>query len=262
MGVAVVFLVGAALQIWQMSECEVDSYLADLKKGQPDFGARVVDVAKRSVGSPYANGPLGEGPGAKYDDDPLMDLTRVDCVTFVEQTIALAACASYKDAFDLLQKIRYKGGAIAFETRSHFMVADWVANNSFCKEVTRDLKVTAESVTRTISKKGFFERVETPELGQDIRDREITLAYVPVHETAAAEKNLPSPALIILIGKVDWLFTLHCGLYIRDENGAGRFYHAGSKAGAVTTTDLVSYFKDTTRYLGFAAYRIEDPTLL
>jgi len=253
-------VLGAALQLHEMDRGDVDAYLAGLTERQPNFCSRVTDVARQSLGTPYADSPLGEGPGAKYDDDPLMDLTRVDCVTFVEQTIALAASSSYQDAFDLLQKVRYRNGEIAFETRNHFMAADWVVDNRFCTDVTHDLKATTATASRTISKKGFFERVKTPELGQDIADRVIDLAYVPVGQAADAEKNLPSPALILFIGKIEWLFTLHCGLYLRDQDGTGLLYHASSKHGAVTTTGLASYLDGSQRYLGFAAYAIQDPT--
>ena len=252
-------VLGAALQVQQMNQSDVDAYLAELTERQPDFRSRVNDVAQRSLGTPYADGPLGEGPGAKYDDDPLMDLTRVDCVTFVEQTIALTASSSYQDAFDLLQKVRYRNGEIDFESRNHFMAAEWVVNNRFCTDVTRALDVPTAAVSRTISKKGFFQRVKIPELGQDITDRVIDLAYVTIDQAAEAEKSLPSPALILFIGKVDWLFTLHCGLYLRDQDGTGLLYHASSKHGAVTTTRLASYLEDSQRYLGFAAYSIQDP---
>ena len=258
MASAVILLSGALLQLHQMERCDVDAYLADLHSGKRDFEHRLVDVAKRSVGTLYAGGPLGEGPSGKYDTDPLMDLTRADCVTFVEQAIALAAAESYSESFDLLQKIRYENGAISFETRNHFMIADWVERNTFCVDVTDKLKVPTRSVSRTISKKGFFERVKAPELGSDVADRVVELTYVPVAEAAEAAEHLPSPALIVFVGKVDWLFALHCGLYIRDGD-RGLLYHASSKGEAVVTADLAEYLSNTDRYIGYSAYEIRCP---
>ena len=244
-----------------MRQPALNSYLAELAGREPNFGTRLAEVANRSLGTPYADGPLGEGFNGKYDKDPLIDLTRVDCVTFVEQTIALAASASYEEALEKLRRIRYGDGQISFESRNHFMIADWVDNNKFCRDVTRKLGVSTRTISRKISRRDFFERVNAPELGRDTPDRTIELAYVASAEVRAAEKNLPSPALIVFVGKVDWLFALHCGFYLRDEEGEGLLYHASSSTGRVVAESLIDYLENSTRYLGFTAYRITEPDL-
>ena len=250
----------AASQIYQMSPSDVDAYLADLHARQPEFGVRVAEVAKRSLGTPYVGDPLGEGTSGNVDTDPLIDLTHVDCVTFVEQTIALAAANSYQTAFDLLQMIRYKNGERVFDKRNHFMIADWIANNRFCRDVSANLKVPTATVTRSMGRKHFYETKKLPELAQAVTDETLTLTYVPAAQAPEAERALPSPALILLIGKVDWLFTLHCGLYIRDENGKGALYNASSTESKVVACDFLASFKTSSRYLGFTAYEIRNPT--
>jgi len=247
------------MKVFDMSPADVDTFLSDLRGREADFGARVVAVAERSLDTPYANGPLGEGPTGKYDTDPLIDLTKVDCVTFLEQTFALAMAKDYQEAFDTLQRIRYRDGVIDFETRNHFMIADWVANNRFCQDVSAELGVATDSVTRTISKRAYFPKVNAPELGQDTPDRDITLQYVPVDKATAAVAKMPTPALVVFIGKVDWLFALHCGLFVRDSCGAGLLYHASSKAGKVVRVDFAAYVEEqSSRYLGFTAYALSD----
>lgn len=256
-------LLAATLQqptLPQMTPEQVSAFLTGLSA--PTFGERVAAVARAELGTPYENGPLGEGPDGKYDTDPLMDLQHVDCVTFVEQTIALAASDSYDQAFEGLQQIRYRDGVVDFESRNHFMISDWLENNSWCEPVSGKLGITADQLTRTISRKNFFKLVEAPKVGQNTPDREVTLEYVPVSEAAKAEAALPSPALIVFIGKVDWLFALHTGLYLRDANGKGQLVHASSKAGKVIAMDLGDYLEaNAERYLGFAAYHITDPKL-
>ena len=252
-----VLLIRASLQLHQMSQQDVDAFLAELHARQPDLAARVVEVAQHSLGAPYADGPLGEGPQGKYDQDPLMDLTRVDCVTFVEQTLALALCDNHADAFNTLQEIRYREGRIAFETRNHFLIADWVPNNSAYPDVTARLGVPTGAVSRTISRKDYFRKVNAPGLGQDTPDQPVELAYVATADAAKAAANLPSPALIVFIGNIDWLFALHCGLFIRDADANGKLYHASSKAGCVVATDFLAYLdQQSARYRGFTAYAI------
>jgi len=257
---AVVVALLVAPPIGEMPPAALDGYLAGLHERTPGFAGRIAEVAKRGLGTPYKGDPLGEGPAGAVDTDPLMDLGHVDCVTFVEQTIALAACDSYRAAFHTLQTIRYRTDEVAFENRNHFMAADWVKNNTFCRDVTGDLDTPTKTGTRTIGRKHFFQLKELPDKAREAVDETLDLTYVPADAVAQAEPHLPSPALILLIGKVNWLFTLHCGLYIRDETGQGRFYHASSQAGEVVAVGLAEYLRDSTRYIGFAAYAIAEPS--
>lgn len=252
-------LAAAGEAVYEITPEAMDAYLGQLQSENLLFGARLASVANRSLGTPYAGGPLGEGPDGKYDQDPLVDFGRVDCVTFVEQSLALAISSSHDEAVQRLQGIRYKEGKISFETRNHFMISDWVANNRFCQDMSQDLGTPTAHVSRTISRRDYFPKVKAPELGQDTPDQVITLAYVPTARAADAESRLPSPALIVFIGKIDWLFALHCGLYVRDEHGKGQLIHASSKAESVVAVSLADYLKDSDRYLGFTAYALRDP---
>ncbi|MCC6145100.1 MAG: DUF1460 domain-containing protein [Candidatus Hydrogenedentes bacterium] len=239
---------------------DVDAYLHDLFQSHAGFDNRLLEVIRQGIDTPYQDGPLGEGPDGKHDRDPLIDLSHVDCVTYVEQSIALAACPSYDQAFQKLQEIRYKEGKIDFETRNHFMIADWIPNNGWVKDATGTLGVDLVSLTRTISKRDFFPLVKAPELGQDTPDQTYTVQYVPANQVAAALPKMPSPALVLLIGaKPDWLFVVHCGFFVREADGTGKLYHASSKAGKVVAQDLEAYLKDSTRHLGFKVYTIGDP---
>ena len=245
--------------LFEMCPADVDAHLAELNRGHADYAARIGALARASLGTPYAADPLGEGPGAEYDDDPLMDLSRADCVTYVEQIFALAAADSYRQAFDILQTIRYRGGEIAFENRNHFMVADWIPNNDFCRDITSELGVATQKVARTIGRRHFYTLKEIESLAETAVDEKITLEYVPASAAAEAEKKLPNGALILLIGNVDWLFTLHVGLYIRDDAGGGLFYHASSRRGKVVAEPFSEVFENSSRYIGFTAYETTSP---
>lgn len=256
---ACLLMTAAPIPLYQMPEVQVDAFLTGLHARHLPFADRIATIARAFAGAPYKDGPLGEGPDGRYDKDPLIDLSCADCVTFVEQVIALAVSKTYDETVQTLQRIRYKDGRVDFETRNHFMVADWVSSNAWCRDLTRDLGVPVAEVTRTISKRAFFPKVAAPELGQDTPDREMTVAYVPLEQVPAAVGQIPSPSLILLIGKVDWLFAVHSGLFLRDADGKAHFFHASSKAGKVIDDDLASYLKDSTRHLGFIAYRIDEP---
>jgi hypothetical protein len=239
---------------------EVSSFLARVQQSHPSFEERVLAIAGASAGTPYHDGPLGEGPGAPYDDDPLIDLSRADCVTFVEQVIAMAQSHSYDETVQRLQRIRYKNGEIRFERRNHFMLADWVHNNPFAREVTGVLGVETAAITRSVGRKKFFGFHDAAEFVETAVDETRTVKVIPPAAVTAAEPEIPSPSLICFVGKVDWLFALHCGLYLRDESGQGRLYHASSLAGEVVAMDLTEYMASQEgRYLGITVHRIDEP---
>jgi D-alanyl-D-alanine carboxypeptidase/D-alanyl-D-alanine-endopeptidase (penicillin-binding protein 4) len=244
--------------MFEMQPAEVDSYLSKLQSAESDFGKRVLKIARDSLDTPYAGGPLGEGPEGKYDKDPLMDLSKVDCVTFVEQTLSLAASTSHNDTSERLQRIRYHNGRIAFEDRNHFMISDWIKHNTFCEDVSGKLGIQTEQVTRTIGRRKLFASAGAADLAAAAQDTSETLDYVPMAKLTEAEKALSSPSLIVLVGKVDWLFALHVGFFIRDEDGTGRFYNASSTVNKVVATPF-SELAASKRYIGFTAYRLTSP---
>lgn len=246
---------------WIVALCAIGAALRSTAAPET-FSDALKKQVVQSLGIPYKDGPLGEGPGAKYDTDPLIDPAHVDCVTFVEQSVAFAATTSDTEAAKLLQKIRYADGKVDYEARHHFFITDWIAHNTFCRDVTETLGVLTEKITRTISRREFFKKQNAPELGTTTPDRRQTVAYVPASLGAVAEAKLPDVALLIFVGKIDWLFALHCGFYVRNKDGSGLLYHASSKAGTVSAVPLITYLgENKTRYLGFTAYEVNAPNL-
>lgn len=260
---AIIILSAFGATIYNQDPSETDAYLMKLHAPDSTFQARLEQVILDSQGTPYHDGPLGEGPGARYDADPLIDLGRVDCVTFVEQSVALASAPDLAQATKILQGYRYKDGQIDFLHRNHFLLVDWVPNNPWCKEITGDLGLETKNLTRTIRKSDFFRRVKAPELGQHIPDQNETVTYIPIEQASAVAQSLDKPALIVFIGHIDWLFALHCGIYVPGGAEGEKFVHASSKAGKVVATDLAAYAaSQSERYLGMAVYMIEAPRSL
>jgi D-alanyl-D-alanine carboxypeptidase/D-alanyl-D-alanine-endopeptidase (penicillin-binding protein 4) len=256
MAFASLMIMGIAIAQASLTPSTADAYLASLHQATPDYTQRVVAIAKASLGTPYADGPLGEGPGAAHDPDPLIDLSRVDCVTFVEQVLALAAGSTYAEATDVLQQIRYKNGEIDYGTRNHFFIADWIRNNAFARDVTGALGVACTEETRTIGRRKFFELTKAPEYLDGAADLPMTLSYAPESAAVQADAKIPDVALVVFIGKPKWLFASHCGLYVR-ENGVGMLYHASSVKNEVIAVPFADYVQGNGKIVGFTVYVIE-----
>lgn len=252
----------ASTSLPSMTIKEISEWLGAASAEARPFEQRLHETVQRSLGTAYDDGPLGEGPGSKHDPDPIVDLRNVDCVTFIEQTIAFSAAPDYHAAVDLLQKIRYKDGHIDFVARNHFFVADWLKNNgAWCKDVSSELGVATVPLTRTVDREDFFKRIEAPEVGVGLPAEVVSVRYIPTSEAAAAEAKLPDACVITFIGKVEWLFALHCGLWLKEDEG-GKLYHASSNSGQVTGVDLSEYMEQqSNRYIGFLVHELSAPTM-
>lgn len=249
---------GTALKpLYQMSQSEINQFLATLK-GQ-NLVQRIEKVSERAKGTPYLLGPLGEGASAPYDKDPLMDLSKVDCVTFCEQTLALALSATYAQAFETLQKIRYKNGERKMECRNHYTMADWVPNNAWLlHDITASLPGHAW-LTRTISHQKLFASQHLKGIQVREPDRTLKQAYIPEDHLLAIQKDLHSGDMAILIMDHEGIFAAHTGLMIRLPNGQLVFRNATSlepKQVVDTPFDtLVTSLKKSKRLIGMAFAR-------
>jgi hypothetical protein len=83
---ALVAMAVAATPWSAQTEVQRAAALAKLKsRPLPD---RLVEISAGFLGTPYQLSPLGEGAGV--DPDPLIRFDLVDCLTLVEETMAMA----------------------------------------------------------------------------------------------------------------------------------------------------------------------------
>lgn len=127
-----------ATPLFQFTEPEVGAYLAHLHAAEPDLRKRVIHLARKNVGQPYEIYLLGEAPFETHDPQPLYSLGKSDCVVFTEHTLAMALSREWAGFFRLLQRVRYRDGALGVATRNHFTEADWnPANRWLAEDITR-----------------------------------------------------------------------------------------------------------------------------
>lgn len=95
------------------------------------------------LGKPYQKFPLGEGPKAYFDKNPLYRTDVFDCMTYVNTVLALANSnnlAQFQYHFKLLA---YEHGQVTFLARNHFVTGDWNENNEksgYIKDITATIK--------------------------------------------------------------------------------------------------------------------------
>lgn len=120
---------------------------------------RLKVISNPFLGTPYGPSPLGEGAGA--DPDPRLRYDLVDCLTFVETTMAMAVAPDDDALMPVLNDIRY-GEGLDFEDRNHFAEAQWIPNNlrkGWIRDITsevagRELESVTMSYPRDRWRKG------------------------------------------------------------------------------------------------------------
>ncbi|HET9887066.1 MAG TPA: N-acetylmuramoyl-L-alanine amidase-like domain-containing protein [bacterium] len=206
------------------------------KLTQSDLVARFVEASRLLLGVPYVNGPLGEGEVGGPDPEPRYDLTRADCVTFLEESLALALAAPHSDDsyVPILDAIRYHDGKVGFASRNHYMVLDWIPSNSWLLEDVTDDVVSGghtRKIEKQIDRAAFLrDHGVEPRSGIDKLEK-IKIEMIPIDDVRAAEKNLRSGDLIMWVAKKDGIDIAHTGMVVRAKDGALIHRHGSSKAG-------------------------------
>lgn len=213
-----------ARPFFELSRPEIANALAKIHRDTPNLRDRIAAVSERYLGTPYRRSPEGEGATGEFDRHPTMEMSGVDCTTFVEQVMALSLESDLTRAQELLQRIRYKNGVIKYEDRNHFIEADWIANNTaagFIRDITADVAGKFTRIERKkISKRAWyaaktdadlvgFENVPADEraarlkrfraLGESMPDQIVELPYLPIENLPDLLDKIPSGTIANII---------------------------------------------------------------
>jgi hypothetical protein len=249
-----------------LSETDRDRLLQDNQK--LPLAQRLLRVSERFLGTPYVRSPLGEQAGV--DPDPRFRLDAADCVTFVEETIALALAGRNSDVEPVLDEIRYDGPA-AYEHRNHLMEAQWLPNNirrGFLEDVTgRYGRGTEKRVSKRLTRSTWSTR-SGKSLGLAPEFQKVgtfRLPLIPLEDFAALAESVPSATLVVVIREdLPYLITRvsHLGFLVKKNTGLF-VRHAGSLQKAVVDERLDRFLRRNAaqqawKVEGVALYRVLD----
>lgn len=94
------------------------------EKANAPLAERIDAVSEAMLGKPYTADPLGEG-GAR-DADPVVRYDTFDCLTYVEEVLALSLSADPGAAGPIRTSLRYGNEHVAYGERNHFMELQWI----------------------------------------------------------------------------------------------------------------------------------------
>ncbi len=224
----------------------------DKKKTSATFPDQVIlEIGKFFLGAPYVAGTLE----TKRAEHLVVNLREHDCVTFVENVVALVwHVKSREKSFEafrrLLQKIRYRKGRLqGYSSRLHYF-SDWIHDNQK-KGIVRD--VTAEIGGRPLRKAMTFmttnpDRYPPLKNAANLRrmksvERTISkrsLFFIPKKALRWLEDRIRDGDLIAITTNTEGLDVQHVGLAARVKNRI-HLLHASSIEGKVVLSKKTLY---------------------
>jgi hypothetical protein len=165
----------------------VEERLAWARKQRLDtlpIGEIVAKVGRTFVGYPYVPGTL-EADGAEH---LVINLHSFDCVTFVENSLALARVVRAGGGFaafkNELTRIRYRNGKLnGYPSRLNYF-SEWIANNEakgIVRNITRELggKVDSEPITFMTAHRKSYRQLADDSVFREIEAQEKRLSAIP-----------------------------------------------------------------------------------
>ncbi len=162
-------------------------------------------ISELFLSRPFKNAPLGEGKNGLVDKDPLFRFDVFDCVTFVEETLALTLENDTHSFEEVLALIRYKDGKISYPTRHHFMMSQWIPENirqGFVKDITAVIspdfvQESALHVTKTNWKEHKIRGVRLKP--EEVPAGNFSLPYIPLQHFGKIALSIPTGSIIHIV---------------------------------------------------------------
>lgn len=214
-----------------------------------EIGKRMIFVASSLRGIPTQYNTLSKGEPEKL----VVNFAGVDCVTFVELTLALAHANSYEKFVQKLREIRYDGGQISYQKRNHYMAADWTPHNA---RLVDDVTQTAGGrFSETVHKK--LTLIDRNEDG--VKDAQMaTIMFISKQHVEAVKSAIREGDILLFTSPRSDLDVQHCGIATWKN---GEVYVMNAKKGDTVTTDswpLVKYIARIPRFSGIKILRPKE----
>ena len=235
------------------------------------IGMVMTHVGRTFLGTPYVAHAL-EVPGQEH---LVVSLGGLDCVTFVESTLALSRCivagTMTYDAFcEQLTFIRYRGGVCSgYPSRLHYF-SDWIHDNE-AKHVVDDISRTlgGERYAKTIdfmsTHRSAYPRLAADSTYAAIQSTEEELAsrtpwFLPKAKLGDPDNGIHDGDILGITTAVAGLDVAHTGMAIH-EDGVLKYLHAPLSQGKVQVTSgsLFSYLSSHAKQTGVMVARPLEP---
>ncbi len=245
----------------------------DKKLENEPIGDVIAAIGKSFLGTEYVAHTLEVGK----TESLVINLTGLDCTTFLENALAFARCIkakklSFEDYEKELTKIRYRNGIIdQYPSRLHYF-SDWIYNNSkkgivknISQEISGDsLKFNLDFMSTHPD--SYVQLKEHPDFIPIIKEQEEsinkrTYYFIPKEKVDQIEKKIHNGDLIAITSNVKGLDINHVGIAVKSDDGRIHFMHAPNVGYKVQITEipLANYLMKIKSDTGIMILRAVEP---
>jgi hypothetical protein len=226
---------------------KIFSFAFEQKLIEKPMGRVITTIGQKFLGKPYAGGTLD----STIDEHLVVNLRGFDCVTFIENVLALSrAIKSNTLTFDAykqhLQAVRYRSGIInGYSSRLNYF-SEWITDNQKKRILADVTKVLGGIPYRKTIHFMTGHRSLYKQLGSDsvftaigIIEKELSalpLYYIPKRNVAAIESRINDGDIIAITTNVNGLDISHTGIAIRNKDGSLHLLHAPDTNGIIRVT--------------------------
>ena len=220
---------------------------------QSSLSTRIETISESLLGAGYKIDPLGEG--RPPDLDPMTRYDLFDCLTYVEEVLALSLSADPRHAGEIRHALRYGTNPADYHTRHHFMELQWLPSaiaNGWLVDTTASYGTVA-----------YREKWVTPETWEGWRKTKLfklgksefptgkmSLSVLPLEDAIERADRFRSGSIILIVRQDQEqspIWVSHIGLIIQGKHPTLR--HATRMGGgAVRDHNLVWYLNNTRSY--------------
>ncbi|MDE7426303.1 MAG: DUF1460 domain-containing protein [Muribaculaceae bacterium] len=248
----------------------LQTILSRHKGENKNTGDLMLSIAEEFIGTPYVAHTLEWTP-----EMVTVNTEELDCTTFVDNVMALAATVSegrdsWRDAVFNLKRFRYRGGTPdGYASRLHY-ICDWAVDNIHRGNIT-DATTSFPAVAYQVRSINYMSTHSNayPALADSITLAEIKAVEggyrnhrFPYIKTAsigskAVKNSFRNGDIIALVCKLNNLDVTHLGL-IKMINGVPYLLHASSSHSKVEVSEvpLYEFLKRNPAIMGVRAFRL------
>jgi hypothetical protein len=222
---------------------QVHALLAALPAGL-SASQRMQRLARALLGRPYVGHALIGGPA--QPERLVADLDGLDCVTLVENVLALAHARDVDGYLQQLVRWRYRGGQVAWPARLHYF-ADWFAEH-----------LRRGALRSGTPGPGAVRYRKTLSLVEGLPARARVLTVLPRRHLRLGLPRIAQGSVVAFASTRGRLDYFHVGLLFWEPVAGGVeklvLYHAARSLGQVAAEPLGRFLRrNRTRGLSFAS---------
>jgi hypothetical protein len=210
-------------------------------------GERIQYISGKFLETPYRELTLIGNAAA--EEEFVVDLSGIDCFTFLDYVEALRRSSSFTDFLVKLKKVRYRAGTISFATRNHFFT-DWREfSGGAIADITRE--IGADKTRRSL--KNLNLRSDGSRFLDGLPVVERMIEYIPASSIDdEILQALETGDYIGIYTETDGLDVSHVGIAITHDDGI-YLRHASSAESCRRVTDrlFVNYIKEKSGVVVF-----------